>query len=149
MTTQTTHAIVSLRVSTHLWMDDARRAELLELLREHRDTIEEVAFFTSFTHSVLPYAEIARRAGLLAGIIPEVKALGLRVGINHLATLGHLDENLEHSLNEPWQKMTDINGTAAKGSYCPLDPRFQDFTRDCYQALAKAGPDFIIFIFLN
>jgi len=143
MTTQTTHAIVSLRVSTHLWMDDARRAELLELLREHRDTIEEVAFFTSFTHSVLPYAEIARRAGLLAGIIPEVKALGLRVGINHLATLGHLDENLEHSLNEPWQKMTDINGTAAKGSYCPLDPRFQDFTRDCYQALAKAGPDFI------
>ena len=136
-------AIISLRISTHLWMDDARRSELLTLLRERRGTIEEVAFFTSFTHSVLPYAEIARRAGILARIIPDFKALGLRVGINHLATMGHLDENLENSLNEPWQKITAIDGTAARGSYCPLDSRFQTFTRDCYQALAKASPDFI------
>jgi len=136
-------SIVSLRVLPHLWMGEARRGDLIALLRDHRSTIEEVCFFTSSTHSVLPYAEIARRAGLLAAIIPEFKALGLRVGINHLATLGHLDENLEHSLDEPWQKMTDLNGTAAKGSYCPLDARFQAFTRDCYQALAKAGPDFI------
>ena len=124
-------------------MDDARRGELLVLLRDYRSTIEEVCFFTSSTHSVLPYAEIARRAGLLAGIIPEFKALGLRVGINHLVTLGHLDESLEQSLDEPWQKMTDITGTAAKGSFCPLDSRFQAFTRDCYQAFAKAKPDFI------
>jgi hypothetical protein len=60
-----TFASVSLRVSSHLWMDDERRGELLKLLRERRDTIEEVCFFTSFTHSVLPYAEIARRAELL------------------------------------------------------------------------------------
>ena len=81
-----------------------------------------MAFFTSFTHSVLPYAEIARRAGLLAVIIPEFKALGIRVGINHLATLGHLDENLEHSLNEPWQKMTDIIVTiSSDGDYTVLE----------------------------
>jgi len=48
------HAIVSLRVSAHLWMHAQRRAELIELLRQRRDTIEEVCFFTSFTHSVLP-----------------------------------------------------------------------------------------------
>jgi hypothetical protein len=134
---------VSLRISPNLWMNDARRAELLALLRARRDTIEEVAFFTSFTHSVLPYAEIARRARLLAAIIPEFKALGLRVGINHLATLGHTDENLENSLNEPWQRITGIDGKAAKGSFCPLDPRFQEFTRRCYKALAEAKPDFI------
>jgi hypothetical protein len=138
-----THAIVSLRVSPNLWMGAARRAELLALLRERRETIEEVAFFTSFTHSVLPYAEISRRARVLGEIIPEFKALGLRTGINHLVTLGGLDEDLENSLNEPWQRITDINGTAAKGCYCPLDLRFQDFTRACYQALAKADPDFI------
>ncbi|MFZ4775041.1 MAG: hypothetical protein ACOYM3_06750, partial [Terrimicrobiaceae bacterium] len=77
-------SIISLRVWTHLWMDDARRGELLALLRDYRGTIEEVCFFTSITHSVLPYAEIVRRAGLLAGIIPEFKELGIRVGINHL-----------------------------------------------------------------
>ena len=49
-----TRAIVSLRVSTHLWMHAQRRAELIEVLRQRRDTIEEVCFFTSFTHSVLP-----------------------------------------------------------------------------------------------
>lgn len=141
--TKPNHAIVSLRVSAHLWMNDARRAELLALLRARRDTIEEVAFFTSATHSVLPYAEIDRRAKMLAAIIPEFKALGLRVGINHLATLGHLDENLENSLNEPWQRITDINGTVAKGSFCPLDPRFREFTRDCYRTLARTGADFI------
>ena len=136
-------ALISLRISTYLWMDDARRDELFKCLREYRGTIEEVAFFTAFTHSVLPYAEITRRAQLLSEIIPEFRKLGLRVGINHLTTIGHLDENLENSLNEPWQRITDINGTVAKGSYCPLDPRFQDFTRDCYKALAKAKPDFI------
>ena len=35
------HTIISLRISTHLWMHDERRAELLELLRARRDTIEE------------------------------------------------------------------------------------------------------------
>ncbi len=138
-----TFASVSLRISSHLWMHDARRAELLELLRERRDTIEEVCFFTSFTHSVLPFAEIARRAELLKEIIPDFKALGLRTGINHLCTMGHLDEDIEHALDEPWQRIVDANGTTARGSFCPLDPRFQAYTRDCYQRLAEADPDFI------
>jgi hypothetical protein len=137
------HAIVSLRVSTHLWLRDARRSELLALLRERRETIGEVCFFTSFTHSVLPWATLKERAEILKAVIPEFKALGLRTGINHLATFGHLDEDLANALDEPWQRITDINGTAARGSFCPLDPRFQDFTRRCYQALAAAGPDFI------
>jgi hypothetical protein len=124
-------------------MDDARCGELLQRLREYRGTIEEVAFFTGFTHPPLPYAELARRATQLGRIIPDFRALGLRAGINHLSTMGHLDENLANSLSEPWQKITDINGTAAKGSYCPLDTRFQAYVRDCYQVLAKAGPDFI------
>ena len=136
-------ALVSLRISTHLWMNDTRRGELLKLLRDRRDTIEEICFFTSFSHSVLPYAETEHRAKLLRAIIPEFKALGLRSGINHLCTMGHLDEDLEHSLNEPWQRITDIDGTEAGGSYCPLDPRFQEFTRDCYRTLAQAEPDFI------
>lgn len=135
--------IVSLRVSPNLWMPTQRRAELLELLRERRDTIDEVCFFTSFTHAVLPFETLQQRADMLKDVIPEFRKLGLRTGINHLCTFGHLDENLEHALNEPWQRMTDVNGTAARGSYCPLDPRFQAFTRRCYQVLAEAGPDFI------
>jgi len=144
-TTLTTsgQALVSLRVWPPLWMHEARRAELRALLRQHRATIEEVCFFTSFTCSVLPFATLRERAERLKAILPEFKALGLRTGINHLATFGHLDENLANSLDEPWQRITDLNGTVAKGSYCPIDLRFQEFTRRCYQALAEANPDFI------
>ncbi len=136
-------ATISLRVWPQLWNNDARRAELLGLLRDRRDTIGEVCFFTSFTHSVLPFATLQERAEKLRAIIPDCQALGLRTGINHLSTMGHLDENLANSLDEPWQRITDIHGTAARGSYCPLDPRFREFTRRCYHALAAAGPDFI------
>jgi hypothetical protein len=135
--------MVSLRISTHLWRNEARLQDLLTLLENQRGTVREVAFFTSFTHPPLPYATVAGRAEELAGIMPRFRELGLRVGINHLATLGHLDENLKNSLSEPWQKTTDLNGTAAKGCYCPLDPRFQTYVHDCYKVLAEAGPEFI------
>ncbi|HEY3377179.1 MAG TPA: hypothetical protein VGL77_06745 [Armatimonadota bacterium] len=137
------HSTTSLRISTFLWQDEARRLPLLSLLQEYRDTIEEVAFFTSFTHSVLPLAVIEREAEELAEIIPTFKAAGLRVGINHLATIGHLDENLINALDEPWQRLMDIDGTTARGSYCPQDPDFLAFTASCYAALAHTGTDFI------
>ncbi len=134
---------ISLRISTYLWRDAARRQDLLALLEKQRGTIQEVAFFTSFTHPPLPYATVARLAEELRTIMPQFRELGLRVGINHLSTIGHLDENLGSSLAEPWQKITDLNGTMAKACYCPLDPRFQTYVRDCYRVLAEAGPEFI------
>lgn len=136
-------ARISLRISTFLWRNEARRNELLAMLEKQRGTVEEVAFFTSFTHPPLPYSTVVRHAEELHTIMPCFRALGLRVGINHLSTIGHVDENLENSLAEPWQKITDINGTVAKASYCPLDPRFQSYVHDCYKVLAEAGPDFI------
>lgn len=90
-------ATLALRVSTLLWTDEARRGELLALLEKRRDTIAEVAFFTSFTHPPLPYPRLAHLAGQLHHIMPQFRAMGLRVGINHLSTLGHLDENLANS----------------------------------------------------
>lgn len=136
-------AAISLRISTHLWRNEARRQELLALLEKQRGTIQEVAFFTSFTHPPLPYPTIVRLAEELHAVMPRFRELGLRVGINHLSTIGHVDENLKNSLAEPWQKITDINGTVAKASYCPLDPRFQTYVHDCYKVLAEAGPEFI------
>ena len=124
-------------------MDSARRGELLGLMRKYQGVIKEAAFFTSFTHPPLPLAEIARRSKMLGEIMPVFRELGLSAGINHLSTIGHLDENLDNSLDEPWQKITDVNGIAAKGSYCPLDGRFRDYVREAYRSVAEARPDFI------
>ena len=136
-------AKISLRVSTYLWMDTPRRADLLDMLRQYRDTIDEVAFFTGFTHPPLPLTVIRERAAILAEIIPQFRALGLSTGINHLATMGHLDENLPNSLNEPWQKLVDADGSVSPSCYCAADPGFQQYAADAYFALAQTRPDFI------
>ncbi len=139
----TMRARISLRVSTHLWLDERRREELLPFLKNYADTIEEVAFFTAFTHSLATLSLIQERAAALGDIIPRFKSLGLSVGVNHLSTVGHLDENLPNSLNEPWQRMMDIEGKVSLGCYCPADPEVQAYIAACYRALAKAKPDFI------
>ena len=133
----------SLRIHYRTWSDPERNREQLALLRAVRDTIDEVAFFTGDTHAPLPLAELRRRAALLRSIIPEYKALGLRVGINHLATIGHLDENPENSLNEPWQHLVDMSGAVSPSCYCAADPAVQTYIRECYAALAGAGPEFV------
>ena len=135
--------MISLRVSTYLWSDDERLEDLLGLLTEYRDTIGEVAFFTGFTHPPVPLTELERRAQKLGEVLPRFRALGLSSGINHLSTMGHLDENLENSLNEPWQHLVDLNGSVSKSCYCVADPDVQDYVRRSYEALARAEPDFI------
>ncbi len=136
-------AKISLRVGTPIWDTPARLDELVALLDNYSDTIDEVAFFTSFTHPSLPLVTIKQRAVTLGNVIPRFKALGLQVGINHLATLGHLDENLENSLSEPWQHLVDASGAVSPSCYCASDPRHQAYTREVYIALAQAGPEFI------
>lgn len=134
---------VSLRVSAYLWMNPQRCDELLALLQDYGGTIDEVAFFTSFTHPPLPLAVVEERARTLGEVLPRFKALGLSAGINHLSTLGHHEENLENSLNEPWQRMMDIDGNITRGCYCPVDPQMREHIAASYVALAKAAPDFL------
>lgn len=136
-------ARISLRVGVGQWLNPKRREELLALVKEYRETLDEVAFFTGFTHPPLPLAEIQCRAAVLAGLLPQFRALGISAGINHLATIGHLDENLENSLREPWQHLVDFDGSQSASCYCAADPRMQEYIRSCYVALAKAKPDFL------
>jgi hypothetical protein len=136
-------ATVSLRIGTHLWESPARLDEVLTLVKDFSQTVTEVACFTGFTHPPLPLATIARRAETLAAILPRFRALGVAAGINHLSTLGHLDENLANSLREPWQHLVDISGTESRSCYCPSDPAMQDYIGQSYAALAAAKPAFI------
>lgn len=143
LSAQTTRFTVSLRAHYPNWAEYHRFQELLDFLVGFRDVIDEVALFSSSTHSPLPLAELESRAGVMAERIPALKALGLRVGINHLATIGHLDENLENSLNEPWQRLVDRSGKVSRSNYCASDPKVQEYIRKSYSAFTSADPDFI------
>lgn len=136
-------ATVSIRIGTPRYVEPALHAELLQWLTDHPGIVDEVAFFTGITHPPLPLATITARAARLAEVLPQYQALGLTAGINHLATMGHLDENLVNSLNEPWQHLVDLDGTVSKGCYCARDPQMAAYIAASYRVLAQAKPDFI------
>ena len=134
---------LSLRVHVPIWEDDANLAVLMRGLDECPGLFEEVALFTSQTHAPLPLARIKQLSERLKVVVPQFKARGLITGINHLPTIGHLEENAPNSLNEPWQRLVDKSGAVSVGCYCPSDPDMQGYIRDCYAALASSKPDFI------
>ena len=72
-----------------------------------------------------------------------MRTLGMGAGINVLATIGHHEENLSHSLQAPWQRLRDPSGKECRGSFCPAHPELRDYVRRVYSTMAKAGPDFI------
>ena len=137
------HTRISLRVSCYLWADEDRRRDLVALLGDYRGVIDEVAFFTAFTHPPLPLEVVRERAAALADVMPRFRELGVAAGINHLATIGHLDENLAGSLDEPWQHLVDVGGGVSKSCYCARDPAVREYVRGSYTALARSKPDFI------
>jgi hypothetical protein len=124
-------------------MPENRYSDLLALFQKYRGVTDEITFFTSSTHPPLPLEDIRQRCQILARRIPQAKALGYRAGINVLSTMGHHNENLPHSLSGDYTRVTDIDGHVCLGSFCPNDPRFQDYVRELYRLVARANPDYI------
>ncbi len=136
-------AFISFRIGVPQWMPEGRYRELLALFEKYMGVTDEITFFTSATHPPLPLDEIKRRCEILARRIPQAKSLGYRAGINVLATMGHHNENLPNSLSGDYTRVTDVDGNVSLGSFCPNDPRFQDYARELYRMVAAAKPDYI------
>ena len=137
------NGLVAFRVGTEQWMPNDRFAALLDFFDKCPGTADEIAFFTSGTHPPLPLDEIRRRAALLAERMPRVRERGMAAGINLLSTMGHHEENLEGSLDEPWQRVMDPQGAVSRGSYCPASDGLLDYVDKVYTALAETSPDFL------
>jgi hypothetical protein len=138
-----TRARFSLRIGIGLWSHRQRLAELLDWCRDYRALLDEVALFTSATHAPLPLPELERRTQALRAVLPRFRALGLDAGVNHLATLGHADEDVERALREPWQRFTGPDGLTAQACYCASDPHVMAYVGRCYELLAATDPDFL------
>lgn len=100
-------------------MEDGRSSELMDLFATHPQVADELTFFSQDTHSQLPLEVIEKRAIVLAERMRIVREKGYRTGINHLSTLGHLDENLPSSLSDEYGRIVAIDGTVAQESLCP------------------------------
>jgi hypothetical protein len=135
--------LVAFRISAEQWLEEPAFERLLDFFRQAPGTADELAFFTSSTHPPLPLDTLRRRAERLAKLLPRVRQEGMGAGINLLATIGHHEENLAGSLDEPWQRMMDPGGRVSRGAYCPADEHFRKYVTKVYTALAQAAPDFL------
>jgi len=136
-------AYVCFRIGAPTWLNEMRFAELLDLFERHRGVTDEITLFTADTHPPLPLDVILERAPILKERMDAARAHGYRSGINLLATVGHHDENLPNSLSGDYTPMTDPNGSICRGSLCPNDEHLRAYIAQVYEALAKAGPDYI------
>ncbi len=136
-------AVISFRIGPQKWIEDGRFEELMELFDQYPSVTDEIAFFTHDTHSPLPIDVITQRAFILAKRMSVVRQKGFRAGINHLATLGHLNENLPNSVPADYGRIVGIDGTVAQGSLCPNDENVRKYVEQTYRVLALSNPDFI------
>lgn len=136
-------AIVSFRIGPQRWLDNSRFSELLDLFGAYPNVADELTFFSQDTHSPLPLDHITKRASILSERMSTVREMGYRTGINHLSTLGHLNENLPNSLSDKYGRIVGIDGTVAQGSLCPNDESVRDYISQIYRVLALANPDYI------
>ena len=136
-------AFISFRIGSSQWMPENRYQELLALFEKHKGVTDEITFFTSTTHAPLPLKEVKHRCEILAKRMSQARALGYRVGINPLTTIGHHEENLPNSLSGDYTHATDINGNISRGCFCPNDPRFLEYVRELYRLVAGTSPDYI------
>ena len=135
--------VTALRVHAPYWLENEPLERLFGWLASLPGTFDELAFFTSETHPPLPLEVMQNRARRLESVMVQARVRGYRAGINLLAVIGHHEENLPGSLNEPWQRLRDPQGRECRGCFCPEDPNFQGYVRSVFEALAHAAPDFI------
>ncbi len=136
-------AFVSFRIGVGQWESDARFKELLALFERHKGVTDEITFFHSVTHAVIPLEEVERRCKILKRRMEAVRKLGYRTGINVLTTIGHHSEDLDRSLQGDYTPMIDQNGKPCHGVFCPNDPKYHHYIVRLYELTAEANPDYI------
>lgn len=137
-------AAMSIRVPTQRWLDADLFEELLGLLDANAGVVDELALFTAFTHPPIPLETVTGYAPVMKERIAAARARGYACGVNILATMGHHNENLSHSLQGDYTRRTDIDGNTCAGSFCPNDAAYiEEYVVPLYTAVAQAQPDFI------
>lgn len=127
-------------------LSDVNGDQIKELLAELESSprlVEDIVFFTSYFHCPRTLEDTRAKAAQIASTFPSVRAAGYRAGINHLCTMGHIDENLSIMVDPTLPRITGMRGEVCQGTLCANDPRMHDYVRESYEILAHTHPDII------
>ncbi len=107
---------------------------------------QQVVLFTSSYDrqpSFIPLSEIERYSEKLCSWTEVLRREGIKVGINVLATLGHIYFPEELSSQFPFQRRVDIDGNISLASACPLDSTLQQYLISAYKLYARVKPNLV------
>jgi len=135
--------LIAFRISPRQWQTDEGLHSLLHFVDQQQGVIDELALFTGFTHAPLPLDQIKQGMQRAGVVMQQLRTRVPKVGINVLTTIGHHEENMDNSLNAPWQRVVDPQGRECRGCYCPVSPQHLDYVRQLYELVASSRPDFI------
>jgi hypothetical protein len=134
---------ISFRIGVRQWIQESELDSLLALFEKYKGVTDQIALFTAETHPPIPLETVRQRCEILRKRLERIRSKGYGAGVNILATIGHHEENLPNSLAGSWTRMTNIRGHQCKGSFCPNDPRHQEYVHQLYETVTGANPDFI------
>ncbi len=136
---------LSWRIGLPLWETDDAFGRLLDLMKEYRPVVDEVALFETITHHLyIPLDEYAQRMELAAQRLDVCREAGIpSVGINVLCTIGHINEGWSYMPPLPFQAMVGHDGGVSTGCACPNTPEMRAYVQAKYKLVAAARPDFI------
>ena len=138
-----TRASVALRVATPAWEDAAAFARLLQALDDAAGATDELALFTSITHSPVALSTFRPRMPVAKERMALARRHGLAAGLNILTTVGHHEEDLDGRPAGDYTPMTDLRGRVSRGSFCPNDPTWRRYVEELYASAVTSEPDFI------
>ena len=116
--------------------------ELFEFCKAEIKSIDEIIFFTQFTHAVRGIEYMKYRMRYVGDLLQKFKPLGVKLGIDVLCTLGHHEEYTDSKLCG-FDFSKAANGYVSKGRLCSSSEKTMEYIKQVYALAAELGPDTI------
>jgi hypothetical protein len=85
---------------------------------------------------------IKKRIDFIGELLPDFRAIGMRVGIDVLCTLGHHEEHIDRTIDE-FDFYEDENGIKNLGRLCSSSKKTKEYVQEIYSYAASVHPDTI------
>lgn len=139
-----TDPLILYRIWPEHWLTDAALGKLLSFFAGEKRSVDELIFFNECIHAPMCLDRERARMDRLRHVMAVARReLGVRAGINILATIGHREERAPGGVTESWARIVGADGATCECSACPSDPHFLVYVTAIYGAAAAAGPDVI------
>ncbi len=136
-------SLSTLRLSPHIWLEDAAFDELLQLLEQNPGVFDDIMLFSSFTHAPISLALMRTRCEIMVMRLRKLRELGFGVGINLLCTVGFFPEFIEE-IPTGIPHFTYLTGEENPGSFCHNNEIYrEEYLKPLLKILAGTKPDFI------